>query len=120
MPSDKIFKKACGKYYCIYLDRSKFSHQFSIICFVRQIIDAILLRRLYFHGSASILYKLPYCPLFFSIVLDSILFGSNKGYHLCSPLPSFPHLLHIPTSGSKAHTSNLTIMPHFVFGKKLY
>jgi hypothetical protein len=49
----------------------------------------------YFHGSASVLYKLQYCPLFFSIVLDSILFGSNKGYRLCSHLPSFPQTMYI-------------------------
>jgi hypothetical protein len=49
----------------------------------------------YFHGSASVLYILLYRPLFFSIVLDSKPFGSNKGYHLCSPLPSFPHICRV-------------------------
>jgi hypothetical protein len=45
----------------------------------------------YFHGSAFAQYILLYRPLFFSIVLDSKPFGSNKGYHSCSPLPSFPY-----------------------------
>jgi hypothetical protein len=46
---------------------------------------------IYFHGFASILYKPLYCPWFGSIILDSKPFGSNKGYHSCSPLPSVPY-----------------------------
>jgi hypothetical protein len=40
--------------------------------------------------SPFYLYIPLYRPLFFSIVLDSKPFGSNKGYCSCSPLPSFP------------------------------
>jgi hypothetical protein len=82
----------CGKYYC-YLSRRirVFPANFPLSVFARQIIDATLLCPLIFHGSTSILYKSMYHPLLSSIVLDSILFGSNKGYCLCSPLPSFPH-----------------------------
>jgi hypothetical protein len=77
----------------IYLDGSEFSRQFSTVHFYRQNTDAKLLRPLNFHGSASVLYKPMYRPLFFSIVLDLILFGSNKGYCSCSPLLTFPHKL---------------------------
>jgi hypothetical protein len=84
----------CGKYYC-YLSsriRSKFIHaNFPLSYFVRQIIDSLLTPPTYFHGSAFVLYILLCRPSFFSIVLDSKPFGSNKGYHSCSPLPSFPH-----------------------------
>jgi hypothetical protein len=46
---------------------------------------------IYLHGSASVLYKSLYQPLFFSNILDLILFGSNKGLSLMLTLPSFPH-----------------------------
>jgi hypothetical protein len=55
--------------------------------FARQIITLPT----YFHGSASVLYKPLYRPLFFSIVLDSIMFGSNKGYRSCAPIISTLH-----------------------------
>jgi hypothetical protein len=73
----------------IYPDGSKFSRQFSIVHFYCQNIDAKLLCPFNFHGFASVLYKPLYRPLFFSNVLDLILFGSNKGYRSCSPCHHF-------------------------------
>jgi hypothetical protein len=81
----------------IYLDGSKF---FKPISYCPILPAKLLTLHIYFHGSASILYKLLYRPLFFSIVLDSKLFGSNKGYHLCSPLPSFPQCVLLFCDGS--------------------
>jgi hypothetical protein len=49
----------------------------------------MLLRPLIFLGSASILYIPLYRQLFFSNILDSILFGFNKGYCSCSPCHHF-------------------------------
>jgi hypothetical protein len=49
----------------------------------------MLLLQIIFLGSASILYKLLYRPWFFSNILDSILFGTNKGYSSCSPCYHF-------------------------------
>jgi hypothetical protein len=53
------------------LTDSMFYRQFPLSIFPPN-IDASLLRSLNFLGSASILYKLLYRPLFFSNILDSI------------------------------------------------
>jgi hypothetical protein len=79
----------CGKYY-YYLSRRIrvfppiFHRSFLPLKYGCQ---ATLL--IYFHGSASVLYKLLYRPLLFSNVLYFILFGSKR-LLLWLTLPSFP------------------------------
>jgi hypothetical protein len=58
--------------------------------FIRHLIDSTP-----FISTDPLLSYINCCtarPQFFSINLDSKPFGSNKGYHSCSPLPSFPYL----------------------------
>jgi hypothetical protein len=57
-----------------------------LFIFYRQIL---ILRPLNFYWSASTLYKQLCRPLFFSNVLDLILFGTNKGDCSCSPCHHF-------------------------------
>jgi hypothetical protein len=85
----------------IYPNRSDFSRQCLIVYFYPKTIDATLLHPLYFLGSASILYKPLYRPLLSSNILDSIMFGTNKGYHSCSPCHHF-HTVHIKSINSFA------------------
>jgi hypothetical protein len=79
------WQKSVENIIIIYPDGS----EFSIVHFYRQNINAKLLCPLNIHGSASVLYKPLYLPLFFSNVLDLILFGTNKGYCSCSPCHHF-------------------------------
>jgi hypothetical protein len=82
----------------IYLNGSNFLLPISHCLFLLPNVDATLLRPLIFLGSASIVYIPLYCPLFFSIVLDLILLGSNKGYCTCSPCHHFHTFYNIAPS----------------------
>jgi hypothetical protein len=73
----------------IYLNGSDFVPPISNCLFLLPNVDATLFRPLIFLGSVSTLYILLYRPLFFSNVLDLILFGLNKGYCSCSPCHHF-------------------------------
>jgi hypothetical protein len=92
----------------IYPDRSKFSQQFYIVHFCCQNTDAKLLHPFNFHGSASVLYKLLYRPLFFGNVLDLILFGSNKGYCSCSSCHHFHMVTLVTCCLSEAYKAKIS------------
>jgi hypothetical protein len=74
----------------IYLDGSKFFPPISHCLF----LPAKLLMPRY---SAHLFRWIRFCPISTNVLpiiqyfFNSILFGSNKGYQVCSPLPSFPH-----------------------------
>jgi hypothetical protein len=109
----------------IYPDGSEFSRQFSIVHFYRQNTDVKLLRPLNFHGSASFLYKQLYRPLFFSNVLDLILFGSNKGYRSCSPCHHFHSRTHVKKLASviyefESFSSQACLLPGLYLSAKSF
>jgi hypothetical protein len=104
----------CWKYYCYLSWQIQVWPPIFHCSFLPPNIDATLLCPPNFHGSASILYKPLYRPLFFSNVLDLILIGTNKGYHSCSPCHHF-HTSLPPPLHERHATLHTTVNEKVIF-----